>query len=135
MVESDFDKNVMFANWNTYYNDIANNIQRVTMAGSICLIEPDKIHEYYSLVVNMFYTYNFALENTQETEERLKKIEEKIFNKDFIIKIKQDKSDLIKIIRILRRIFSDMVKDFSDSGLIPKIKKTKKYNPGEAILN
>jgi len=128
-------KDVTFANWNSFYNDLFEEINQIRKIGAVCLFKPAEVTVYYSRIVNLFSTVQYAIGDTNTMNNDLKEIEKNIFSPRYNLNLKHKKINDYqrKVLSNLRDIFTVMCNDLSEHGLLPKINKRNKYDPKRAI--
>lgn len=120
-------KDVTFANWNNFYNDLFEEINAIRKIGNVCLFNAPEVKVYYSRVYNLLVSVSFAVNDYQKKNKQLKVIGDELFKKDI------SKLNTNKIYYMLSSYFSAICYDLSRAGLLPKVNIKKKYNPGDAV--
>ena len=136
MKDEELLRDVKFANWNHFYNDLTKQISEIRESGHLVLFVPKEVNQYYSRITNLYSTIEFAITD-KDIIHKLDKIEENIFSDRYIKDLKYGKVTKYQrtIISCLRKIFTQICNDLSESGLIPKVMTSKKDNrPGAAKM-
>jgi len=132
------DYNTRYANWNKFFEDLENEIKLIRNVGNELLFDFDSkallLNKYYSLITNLYSTHKSYILDSGKIKTKLDKIEDTLFSNKFLTAISKNPESIkelrIKMIRVLREIFSKMCNDFSVMGLRPKIEEvdTSKYS-------
>lgn len=125
-VNKDVISEVKYANWNYMYQDISKEITKIRRYGNVCVLNPKAIHQYYAMITGLYSCYSQSIREDRKMSARLEKIEDAIFSAEYVKDAQIGKvagAYQVKVIRMLRVIFTEMNIDFSEAGLTPKIEK------------
>jgi len=133
-IKEEITKDVKFANWNSWYTDLTEQIKETRNLGYIVLFDPKQVNHYYSKIVNLFSTIKWAIDDSETIAKQLQEIEDNIFSSKYLTDLQANKK-ITKyqriIIKKLRVILQKICSDLSDGGLLPKVERTAKDNrPG-----
>lgn len=135
--KEEFNKDVKFANWNGWYNDLTTEIAEIRKYGHLVMFDPKQVNHYYSRIVNLVSTIEWAIDDTKTINSNLDKIEDNIFSERYLkdLEVKTVTEYQRKVVKRLRRILAKVCNDLSDGGLLPKVEKTKVDRRPSAVRN
>jgi len=141
MAKKDYTYDPKFANWNRFYDDLFQEIAEIRNVGNKALLDFNNqggyLVNYYGRIVNLFSTHKHYINNEAEIEKQLNIIEDTLFSPkyvDAVLRKKNSGVQHIKIMRALRKAFTDMCESFSSNGISVKVSGKKKRDKGKAIL-
>lgn len=141
MAKQDYTYDPKFANWNKFYDDLFQEIAEIRDIGHKTLLDFNNnegyLLKYYSRIANLFSTHKHYINDDEEIQKELIKIEDVIFSAKYINAVSKGKNSPEqhkKITRGLRKAFTSMCSSFSANGISVKVSGKKNRDKGKAIL-
>ncbi|MCK4500287.1 hypothetical protein KAU11_07305 [Candidatus Babeliales bacterium] len=119
---------IKYANWNSGYEDIFNQIIEIREMGNLLLFDTQNenllLNKYYSKISGLFITHGHYVIQQEGIKLQLDKIESILFSNKYLNSVK-DKTNTrdqhLKILKDLKIFFQLICESFSKNGLTMKI--------------
>jgi hypothetical protein len=123
-----------FRKWDDWYNDLFREQREIRNIGTMLLLDLNNkeysLQLYYSRIVNLFSTHRHYIDFPDLVDKKLEEMETFLFSDKYMDSKKKNrlsvKESEIKILKVLRKIFTKMCEDFSKKGLSVKVEMTQK---------
>lgn len=127
-----------YAQWNPFFNSLQADVDELKRLNKLLRRDTSLIEDFFSLINTM---YNSHVVYSIDMQDKLNKIEEKIFNLKYqraLISRSHSatlKAFQFKVIKELEKCFQLLVTNFESNGLFPKRIFTEHRDKGRALIN